>query len=67
MSLLSESPDTNNPFPPPLVADAHLIAPPLAVGLLLSVLKTRGGAFGLVPLRRLKLPARSADRSPTSH
>jgi hypothetical protein len=58
MSLLSESPDTDStPLP----------APPLVVGVLLLVLKTRRAAFHPLPLRRLRLPARSADRSPASH
>lgn len=68
MSLLSESPDTDSTsIPMPVVAGAHLIAPPLVVSLLLFVLKARRAAFHPVPFRRLKLPARSADRSPTAH
>ena len=68
MSLLSESPDTDSTsLPAPVLTDAHLITPPLVGGLLLLVLKTRQAAFHPLPLRRLKLPARSADRSPASH
>ena len=64
MSLLSESPDTDSTsLPAPAVSDAHMIAPPLVVGLLLLVLKTRRTTFRPVSFRRLKLPARSADRS----
>lgn len=64
MSLLSESPDTDSmSLPAPVVGDVHLIAPSLVVGLLLLVLKARRAAFRPVPLRRLKLPARSAERS----
>ena len=68
MSLLSESPDTDStPLPSPALVDAHMIEPPLIIALLLLVLKARPAAFRPVPFRRLKLPARSADRSPTSH
>lgn len=68
MSLLSESPDTDSTsLPAPIVADVHLVEPPLVVGLLLLVLQARRGTFRPVPLRRLKLPARSADRSSGSH
>ena len=68
MSLLSESPDTDGTaLPSPLVADAHLIVPPVAVGLLLLVLRERQAMFRPIPLRRLRLPTRSADRSPAAH
>jgi len=68
MSLLSESPDTDcTSLPTPAVADVHRVEPPLVVGLLLLVLQARRAAFRPAPLRRLKLPARSAERSSAAH
>ena len=66
MSLLSESPDTDS-TPVPVVVDAHLITLPLTLGLLLLILKTRRAAFHPLLMRRLKQPARSANRSSAPH
>lgn len=67
MSLLCEAPDTDGrPLPLPMVADSHVFEPLLVVGLLLLVLKIRRTAFRPIPFRRLKLPARSPDRSLSS-
>lgn len=62
MSLLSESPDTDSQPVPAPAADVHLVDLPLVIGLLLFTLKARRAVFRPIPLRRLKLPARSAKR-----
>lgn len=68
MSLLSEPSDADSTsLPAPAVPAAPVVGLPLVAGLLLLVLKTRRAAFRPVPFRRLKLPARSADRSLASH
>ena len=68
MSLLAEAADeSGTPLPAPDVADAHVIAPLLLLGVLLLVLKTRRVELRSVPIRRLKLPARSPDCSVSSH
>jgi hypothetical protein len=68
MSLLTEAADERGtPLPAPAVAHAHVIAPLSVAGVLLLVLKTRRVEFRSVPFRRLKLPARSPDRSVSSH
>lgn len=64
MSLLSEPPDIDSTaVPAPVVADAQVVELPLVISLLLLVLRTRRAAFLPFLFRRLKLPARSAERS----
>ena len=68
MSLLTEAADDNDSsLVAPAVVDAHVSTPLMALGVLLLVLKTRRVELRSVPLRRLKLPARSPDRSVSSH
>jgi len=68
MSLLTEAADeSGTPLPEPAVTHTHVVAPLLLVGALLLVLKARRAEFRSVPFRRLKLPARSPDRSISSH
>ncbi len=67
LSLLSESPDTDSGMVPvPIAADARLVEFPVAIGILLFVLRGRSAAFRPLPVQRLKLPARSAERSSVS-
>jgi hypothetical protein len=66
-SLLSEAGDHDSaPVPQPTVVEAHVLAPPLTSIALLVLLKTRRAAFRPVPVRRLKLLARSPADSLSS-
>ncbi len=68
MSLLTEAAkNSNTPVVAPAAVDAHVMTPLTVLGVLLLVLKTRWIELGLVPLRRLKLPARTPNRSVSSH
>ena len=63
MSLLTESPDDGRASLPTPPAATRVIEPMLVVGVLLHALKTRRRAFRSIPIRRLKLPARTTERS----
>jgi len=68
MSLLSEAADdTDTALPVPAAVHVHVTAASLVCTVLLLVLKTRRRACRPLPLRRLKLPVRSTERSVSSH